>query len=112
VAAAEIAAAGIVIVLRKISNMPKSKKMMAASVMFHLAGVNKQKFMDGVRADPQTYKDWGGGGEWNIEIAGEADHMFSLFIKTPFEKAIKDGCCPRTLTPLPEHGVLYTTQAN
>ena len=59
------------------------EKMMAASVMFHLAGVNKQKFMDGVRADPQTYKDWGGGGEWNIETSGKEDrHVFPLHQKT------------------------------
>jgi hypothetical protein len=76
------------------------EKMMAASVMFHLAGVNKQKFMDGVRADPQTYKDWGGGGEWNIETTGKEDHMFSPFIKTPFEKAIKDGLLPANLNTI------------
>jgi len=57
--------------------MTPKEKMMAASVMFHLAGVNKQKFMEGVRADPQTYKDWDGGGEWNIETAGKEDRMFS-----------------------------------
>ena len=35
--------------------------MQAASVMFHLAGVDKQAFMAGVRADPQTYRDWATG---------------------------------------------------
>ena len=70
------------------------EKMMAASVMFHLAGVDKRRFMDGVRADPQTYKDWGGGGEWNIETAGKEDHLFSPFIKGPFERAIKEGLLP------------------
>ncbi len=76
------------------------EKMMAASVMFHLTGVNKQKFMDGVRADPKTYKDWGGGGEWNIETAGKEDHMFSPFIKTPFDKAIKEGLLPANLNTI------------
>jgi ribulose 1,5-bisphosphate synthetase/thiazole synthase len=76
------------------------EKMMAASVMFHLAGVNKQKFMEGVRADPQTYKDWGGGGEWNIETAGKEDHLFSPFIKSPFEKAIKEGLLPANLNTI------------
>ena len=32
--------------------------MQAASVIFHMAGVDKPAFMAGVRADPQTYKDW------------------------------------------------------
>jgi hypothetical protein len=56
--------------------------------------------MDGVRADPQTYKDWGGGGEWNIETAGKEDHMFSPFIKSPFERAIKEGLLPANLNTI------------
>jgi len=76
------------------------EKMMAASVMFHLAGVDKRKFMDGIRADPQTYKDWGGGGEWNIETSGKEDKMFSPFLKKPFQKAIKDGLIPARLNTI------------
>ena len=37
------------------------EKMMAASVMFSMSGVDKKKFIDAVKADPQTYKDWSGG---------------------------------------------------
>ncbi len=74
------------------------EKMMAASVMFHLAGVDKRAFMEGVRNDPQTYKDWGGGGEWQIETSGKEDAMFSPFIKKPFEQAIKEGVIPADLT--------------
>ena len=73
---------------------------MAASVMFHLAGVDKRAFMEGVRADPQTYKDWGGGGEWQIETSGKEDYMFSPFIKKPFEQAIKDGLIPPHLNTI------------
>ena len=68
--------------------------MMAVSVMFHLAGVDKKAFIEGVKADPQTYKDWAGGGEWNIETGGKEDDMFSPFLKRPFEQAIKDGLLP------------------
>ncbi len=67
------------------------EQMMAASVMFHLAGVDKQAFMAGIAADPQTYQDWGGGGEWNIETSGKEDGMFSPFLKKPFQQAIDDG---------------------
>lgn len=74
--------------------------MMAASVMFHLAGVDKAKFMDGVKADPQTYADWGGGGEWNIETTGKEDKMFSPFLKKPFDRAIKDGLIPPHLNTI------------
>ncbi|MEY8839458.1 FAD-dependent oxidoreductase, partial [Cribrihabitans sp. XS_ASV171] len=41
------------------TRMTPPEEMMAASVMFHLAGVDKRAFMTGVQADPQTYKDWG-----------------------------------------------------
>ena len=74
--------------------------MMAASVMFHVAGVDKTKFMEGIKADPQTYKDWGGGGEWNIETSGKEDDMFSPFLKKPFEKAILDGLIPPHLNTI------------
>jgi len=76
------------------------EKMMAASVMFHVAGVDKAKFMEGIKADPQTYKDWGGGGEWNIETTGKEDDMFSPFLKKPFEAAIKDGLIPPNLNTI------------
>jgi ribulose 1,5-bisphosphate synthetase/thiazole synthase len=76
------------------------EEMMAASVMFHLAGVDKRAFLEGVRADPQTYRDWGGGGEWNIETSGKEDDMFSPFIMHPFQKAIADGLIPPHLTTI------------
>ena len=73
------------------------EEMMAASVMFHLAGVDKQAFIDGIKADPQSYKDWAGGGEWNIETGGKEDDMFSPFLKKPFDLAIRDGLIPASL---------------
>ncbi|ASJ74359.1 FAD-dependent oxidoreductase [Granulosicoccus antarcticus] len=80
--------------------MTPKESMMAASVMFHVAGVDKIKFMEGIKADPQTYKDWGGGGEWNIETTGKEDEMFSPFLKKPFEQAIKDGLIPANLNTI------------
>ena len=76
------------------------EEMMAASVMFHLAGVDKKAFIEGIKADPQSYKDWAGGGEWNIETGGKEDDMFSPFLKKPFDQAIKDGLIPSTLATL------------
>ncbi|MFD0979146.1 FAD-dependent oxidoreductase [Tropicimonas aquimaris] len=80
--------------------MTPPEKMMAASVMFHLAGVDKRAFMEGIKADPQTYKDWGGGGEWTIETSGKEDDMFSPFIKKPFERAIEEGLIPPHLNTI------------
>jgi hypothetical protein len=76
------------------------ENMMAASVMFHLAGVDKKEFMRGIREDPQTYKDWGGGGEWNIETSGKEDDLFSPFLGKPFAQAIKDGLIPAHLNTI------------
>ncbi|HEX2784144.1 MAG TPA: FAD-dependent oxidoreductase, partial [Ilumatobacteraceae bacterium] len=76
------------------------EEMMAASVMFHLSGVDKKAFIEGIKADPQSYKDWAGGGEWNIETGGKEDDMFSPFLKKPFDQAIADGLIPSSLVTL------------
>lgn len=73
---------------------------MAASVMFHLAGVDKARFLEGVRADPQTYADWRGNGEWTIQTSGKEDAMFSPFLAKPFRQAIRDGVIPAHLTTI------------
>lgn len=73
--------------------------MLAASVMFHLAGVDKAAFLAGVRDDPQTYADWSTG-DWEIETDGKEDALFSPYLRKPFERAIRDGVLPATLTTL------------
>jgi hypothetical protein len=73
--------------------------MQAASVRFHLAGVDKARFMEGVRADPQTYKDWSSG-EWEVETDGKEDAMFSPFLGKPFRQAIRDGLLPANLNTI------------
>ncbi len=76
------------------------EQMMAASVMFSMTGVNKQRFIDGVKADPQTYKDWVGNGEWNIETTGKEDEMFSPFLRKPFKQAAASGVIPAKLATI------------
>ena len=75
------------------------EQMQAASVMFHLAGADKQRFMEGVKADPQTYADWSSG-EWQVETDGKEDEMFSPYLGKPFEKAIKNGIIPPHLNTI------------
>ena len=75
------------------------EEMQAASVMFHLAGIDKTRFMEGVRADPQTYADWSTG-EWTVETDGKEDAMFSPFLKKPFEQAIEAGIIPAQLNTI------------
>ncbi|HET9538813.1 MAG TPA: FAD-dependent oxidoreductase [Mesorhizobium sp.] len=73
--------------------------MQAASVMFHLAGVDKRAFLDGVRTDPQTYGDWSSG-EWQVETSGKEDKMLSPYLGKPFAQAIKDGVIPARLNTI------------
>jgi hypothetical protein len=74
--------------------------MMSVSVMFSMTGVNKQRFIDAVKADPQTYNDWKGGGEWQIETTGKEDEMFSPFLRKPFKQAVKAGVIPASLATI------------
>jgi ribulose 1,5-bisphosphate synthetase/thiazole synthase len=76
------------------------EEMMATSVMFSMSGVDKRRFLEAVKADPQTYKDWEGNGEWNIETSGKEDTMFSPFLRKPFRKALESGLLPANLTTI------------
>jgi ribulose 1,5-bisphosphate synthetase/thiazole synthase len=82
------------------TQMSPPEKMMAASVMFSMSGVNKQGFIDAVKADPQTYASWAGNGEWNIETSGKEDQMFSPFLRKPFKQAVEAGIIPRNLATI------------
>jgi hypothetical protein len=83
----------------KVRKTPR-EEMMSASVMFSMTGVNKQRFIDAVKADPQTYNDWKGGGEWQIETTGKEDEMFSPFLRKPFKQAVKAGIIPASLATI------------
>src|SRR5580700_9297437 len=71
--------------------------MMAVSVMFSMSGVNKRRFIDAVKADPQTYADWSGNGEWDYETTGKEDKLFSPFLRKPFQQALAAGIIPPNL---------------
>ena len=74
--------------------------MMSASVMFSMCGVNKSRFIDAVKADPQTYADWAGEGEWDITTDGKEDEMFSPFLRKPFKQALAAGLLPDNLATI------------
>ena len=76
------------------------EEMMAVSVMFSMTGVNKKRFLEQVKADPQTYKDWTGNGEWNITTTGKEDDLFSPFIRKPFKQAVAAGIIPASLSTI------------
>jgi ribulose 1,5-bisphosphate synthetase/thiazole synthase len=81
-------------------NKTPREEMMATSVMFSMSGVDKRRFLEAVKADPQTYKDWEGNGEWNIETSGKEDALFSPFLRKPFKKALETGLLPATLSTI------------
>jgi hypothetical protein len=65
-----------------------------------MTGVNKQRFMREIKADPQTYKDWTGNGEWDITTTGKEDNLFSPFLRKPFKQAVAAGVIPASLTTI------------
>lgn len=75
------------------------EEMQAASVMFHLAGVDKARFLAQVKEDPQTYADWSSG-EWTVETSGKEDAMYSPFLRKPFQQAIDAGLIPAQLNTI------------
>jgi len=75
------------------------EEMQAASVMFHLSGVDKQAFLSAIRADPATYADWSAG-EWTVDTSGKEDGLFSPYLRKPFAQAIRDGVIPANLSTL------------
>ena len=70
------------------------EEMLAASVMFSMTGVNKRPVHRAVKADPQTYRDWAGNAEWDIETTGKEDELFSPFLRKPFKQAVAAGRHP------------------
>jgi ribulose 1,5-bisphosphate synthetase/thiazole synthase len=76
------------------------EEMMSVSVMFSMAGVDKRRFLEAVKADPQTYADWKGGGEWHIETSGKEDALFSPFLRKPFKQAVAAGVIPASLATI------------
>ena len=72
------------------------EETIAASVMFSMSGVNKQKFIEDVKANPHTYQDWNCG-EWSVETDDKEDRLFSPFLRRPFEKAQAAGLIPAGL---------------
>ena len=76
------------------------EEMLAVSVMFSMSGVNRRRFIEQVKSDPQTYRDWAGNAEWDIETTGKEDDLFSPFLRKPFKQAVAAGVIPPNLITL------------
>ena len=69
------------------------EEMMAVTVMFSCAGVDKARFLNYVSENPMSYMDWGK--EWAIETDGKEDDLFSPYLDKPFEQARAEGIIPK-----------------
>ena len=83
------------------------EEMIAVSVMFSMSGVNKREFIDHIKANPTSYRDWDYG-EWSVETSGKEDDMYSPFLRKPFDQARKAGLIPDNLdTIVGTWGAIY-----
>ena len=68
------------------------EEMLSVTVMFSCSGVDKKRFLEYVRENPSSYKDWGK--NWEIQKGGKEDDMFSPYLGKPFDLARKQGVIP------------------
>ncbi len=68
------------------------EEMLPVTVMFSCSGVNKKKFLEYVKENPSSYKDWGK--NWDIQKGGKEDDLFSPYLEKPFDKARAEGVIP------------------
>jgi hypothetical protein len=68
---------------------------MGVTVMFSCSGADKRRFMDYVKAQAPTYRDWGE--NWEIETTGKEDDLFSPYLDEPFELARRAGVIPENI---------------
>ena len=67
--------------------LPKNE-MEGMSVTFGCSGVNRERFLAYVRKNPATL------GQWASKTTGKEDHLFSPYLRDPFDKARKNGEIP------------------
>ena len=72
--------------------------MLPVTVMFSVTGVNKARFLEYVRENPSSYKDWGK--NWDIQKGGKDDDLFSPYLEKPFDQARREGVIPAGLTSI------------
>ena len=73
-------------------------EMMGVTVTFSCSGVDRRRFLDHVKEQAPTYKDWSTG--WRVETSGKEDDLFSPYLQEPFELARKAGLIPGDVTSI------------
>ena len=54
--------------------------------------MNKGRFLQYVKENPQTYKDWGK--NWAMKTDGKEDDLFSPYLEQPFDQVRRQGLFP------------------
>jgi len=84
--------------------MAPRNELLGVTVSFSLSGVDRDRFMAYVGANPSTIKDWG------VETTSKEDGLFSPYLSEPFQRAKAAGEIPEdveiagTWSRLSEHG--------
>ncbi|MFZ5818960.1 MAG: FAD-dependent oxidoreductase [Chloroflexota bacterium] len=71
------------------------EEMLPVTVMFSCSGVDKKRFLEYVKENPSSYKDWGK--NWDIQKGGKEDDLFSPYLEKPFDRAREEGVIPAGL---------------
>ncbi|NJD59212.1 MAG: pyridine nucleotide-disulfide oxidoreductase [Anaerolineales bacterium] len=74
------------------------EEMLSVTVMFSVSGVNRKRFLEYVKGNPTTYKDWGK--NWDMQTDGKEDDLFSPYLEHPFNQARELGVIPKGLTSI------------
>ncbi len=72
--------------------------MLPVTVIFSVSGVNRERFLEYVKENPTTYRDWGE--NWDIQKGGKEDKLFSPYLQKPFDRARADGFISDQLTSI------------
>lgn len=75
-------------------------QMQAVTVVFSCRGVDKGRFLEYVKSDPATYKNWSDSASWEIDTSGKEDDLFSPYLAKPFIQAREDGLIPPEITSI------------
>ncbi|NOI68580.1 FAD-dependent oxidoreductase [Vibrio sp. 99-8-1] len=80
---------------------PDKSEVMSVTTVFNCSNIDKQRFMDDIRASNPTYNDWGKDEDnknWSYEIDKSCQKMFSPYLGKVFAKAKKEGLVPDGVT--------------
>ena len=74
----------------------KKENALGVTSVFNVAGVDKEKFLEHVRKNPATYKDWDSG--WEQITSGKEEDLKTPYLEKEFQKAKDDKIIPEDVS--------------